>query len=355
MIRKKIILPMICVFVLTGCAKDDKEPEQLVQVEIEQISDITTKQEETVTGSGTDALKEAEAEAGITPDAEPEADTEEVDENENGTEDETGAKNETGADNETESAGSKTAQTDNDPKVIKIATIGSTSKEIVEKAAQAAGYYGYEVQNISCNDYDEPNRLVLEGTADACLYENEIYLDGFNKRYNSELAVVEKVYYEPLAVFGGTVSSIAGMSACKIAVPMGEVNLARALHLLEQKGIIELSEDAGYLAGMDAIASNPFGVTIEQVDMDSQMSSLAGYGLFVVDYNRAALAGIDPKTALGYENRNSRVFDEFAICLVTAGGKTNSMKMTGMSKILNSREVEDFIRDSYYGSVIDYR
>jgi len=328
---------MICVFILTGCAKEDKEPQQFVQVEIEQISDITTKPKETATGSGTDALKEASAEAGITPDASAQSGTE------------------TDTDAENDAQVSQTAQTDNNPKVIRIATMGSTSKEIVEKAAQAAGYYGYEVHNISCNDYDEPNRLVLEGTADACLYENEIYLEGFNKRYSSELAVAEKVYYEPLAIFGGTVNSIADVSACKIAVPMGEVNLARALHLLEQKGIIELSEDAGYLAGMDAITSNPLGVTIEQVDMDSQMSSLSGYGLFVVDYNRAALAGIDPKTALGYENRNSRVFDDYAICLVTAGDKTDSMKMTGMSKILNSKEVEDFIRDSYYGSVIDYR
>ena len=302
------------------------------QAEVGITSEAETKAEADITPEA-----ESEDETGAAPDAEVQTDTVETEEN------------------ETDAQGSQTAETDNNPKVIRIATVGSTSKEIVEKAAQAAGYYGYEVQNISCSDYDEPNRLVLEGTADACLYENEIYLEGFNKRYNSELAVAEKVYYEPLAVFGGTVSSISGMSACKIAVPMGEVNLARALHLLEQKGIIELSDDADYLAGMDAITSNPLGVTIEQVDMDSQMSSLSGYGLFVVDYNRAALAGIDPKTALGYENRNSRVFDDFAICLVTAGDKTDSMKMTGMSKILNSREVEDFIRDSYYGSVIDYR
>ena len=67
------------------------------------------------------------------------------------------------------------------------------------------------------------------------------------------------------------------------------------------------------------------------------------------------LQGIDPATSLGDENRNSGILDMFSICLVTDKSKTGNDKTKQLIKALNSKETEEFIKQTYHDSVVDYR
>lgn len=249
----------------------------------------------------------------------------------------------------------QTAQDDNRTP-IKVAVMGSPAADILKKADEKLSYSGYRVDIITCQDYSEPNSLVLSGDVDACLYENGVFLDSYNKKNSSELTEVEKLYYEPLAVFPGTVTDLSELKRpVKIAIPAGDVNKARVLYLLEQKGLITLKEGAYYQASMEDVTEDPYGISLEEVDLSAGWPDAASYSLIVSDYNHAILSGIDPATSLGDENRNSGIIDMFSICLVTNKGKDSNQKIKELSKALNSEEVEEYITDSFYGSVVDYR
>jgi len=239
---------------------------------------------------------------------------------------------------------------------IKVAVVGQVAKEIIAKANEALVYTDYEIVPVSCDDYNRPNELVLSGEVDACLCDNYVFLESYNKKNTTELVIVERLYYEPLAVFGGNVENTDSLvKGAKVAVPKGEVLKARSLYLLEQKGLLEINEEAYYQATLEDIVSNPLNLTIEEIDFDAGWPDSSEYGLIICDYNRAMLHGISPDDSLGDENRNSDLTDMFAACVVTDNSKENSPKIKQLSKALNSDEVEDYIEETYYGAVVDYR
>ena len=241
-------------------------------------------------------------------------------------------------------------------KRIIVAVIGAPATEILESAAISMQYSDYEIEAVICDDYNKPNDMVLSGDADACLYENRLYLESYNKRNTTDLTIVERSYYEPLAVFAGTVKDLNDIpSGVKVAVQNGDVNRARALYLMKQKGLLDIKEGSYYQASMEDVIDNPYDISLEEVDIAGGWPDASAYGLIICDKDRAMLAGIDPDTSLGEENRNSELLDMFSICLVTAKGKENGDKIKELSKALNSDLVEEFITEKYHGAVVDYR
>ena len=247
-------------------------------------------------------------------------------------------------------------RSEDDKKHIKVAVMGAPASEILLKANESLESSSYIIEPVICTDYEQPNTLVLSGEADASLYENQVFLDSYNKKNSTDLVICERVYYEPLALFGGTATDISSLTGpVRVAVPKGDVNKARSLYLLEQKGLIELKEGAYYQASMEDVTNNPHNISIEEVDYSAGWPDASAYSLIICDYNRAMLAGIDPLTSLGDENRNSGIIDMFSICLVTDKSKTGNEKIKELSKALNSENTEEFIKETYHDSVVDYR
>ena len=101
--------------------------------------------------------------------------------------------------------------------------------------------------------------------------------------------------------------------------------------------------------------TNPHNISVEQVDLDSGWPSKEAYTFVIADYNRAILNGVDPMTSLGKENRNSKIFDLFAVGLVVKGEDVDSEKTKLVLNAINSDEVEDMIDKNFYNSVLDYK
>ena len=266
------------------------------------------------------------------------------------------AENDIAATSSGQTAASETQQPMKERKAIKVAVMGVPAQEILNKADESLINTNYMIEPVICSDYDQPNAMVLNGEADASLYENQVFLDSYNKKNSTDLEIAERIYYEPLALFGGSISDLDSITNnVKVAVIKGDVNKARALYLLEQKGLIELKPNVYYQASMEDVTSNPHNISLEEVDLDSGWPDTKAYGLIICDYNRAMLQGIDPATSLGDENRNSGILDMFSICLVTDKSKTGNDKTKQLIKALNSKETEEFIKQTYHDSVVDYR
>ncbi len=146
----------------------------------------------------------------------------------------------------------------------------------------------------------------------------------------------------------GSGSSDAG-SAVKIGVPNDTTNEARALLLLEANGILKLREGAGITATKNDIAENPYNVEIVEAEAAQLPNLLKDVDFAVINCNYALSAGLNPvKDSLLIEGSASA----YSNILAVKEGNEDTDAVKALKAALASKQVADFITETYQGSVI---
>jgi len=253
-----------------------------------------------------------------------------------------------------EEAPTATADVKKNLKNIRVATTGQLNTGVIKLMEEQLEYYGYQVEVVECQDYDMVMNNVTTSQADMALGINQVMMDSYNMRNASDLVICERVYISPFVIYGGSVMDLNNIpNNTKVYVETGDVNVARALHLLSQKGLLTLKEDCGYQTSKEDILSNPKNLEIVEVNIKESLDS--GYGLIICDYNKGIMSGLNPQNVLATENRNSELMDLFAISVITKSDKTDFEGLKTFIKVINSDEVEKLINDNYKDSLVDYR
>ena len=128
-----------------------------------------------------------------------------------------------------------------DSKTIKVGASPIPHSEILEECKEYIESKGYKLKIVEFTDYVQPNIALNDKSIDANFFQHQPYLDGFNADHNFNLVGVHKVHFEPLGIYQGQQgTSLNELTAGdKIAVPDDPTNCARALQLLDSKGVIE--------------------------------------------------------------------------------------------------------------------
>lgn len=238
---------------------------------------------------------------------------------------------------------------------LTIAVCGEPALSILDKAKEDLGKRGYGLRVIQCDDYNTPNEMVENQEALACLCEHEGFLTAYNKGHGTNLEIYKRIYYEPMAIYAGSVDDLNHIpDGATIAVPDNDVSVARALYLLDQKGILDVKPDCGFQASLEDIEANPHGIVIERKSPEDVSILAKEYSLYIVEMNQALAAGISESQALGVENRISPMFDYFAIGFVTTPDNEDSLKLRFLVEAIDSDRVQKYIEKEYRGSVVTY-
>ena len=136
----------------------------------------------------------------------------------------------------------------------------------------------------------------------------------------------------------------------KIAVPNDTTNEARALLLLEEKGIIKLKDGAGITATKNDIVENPHNVEIVEAEAAQLPNVKQDVDYAVINSNYAINAGLNPlKDALAIEGSSSA----YGNILCVKEGNEKQPKNLALKAALESKDVADYIRSKYDGSVVN--
>lgn len=239
-------------------------------------------------------------------------------------------------------------------KSISVATYGQLNVDIMNLMSEELEQYGYQVNIVNCQDYNEVLTKTEQSEVDLCLGVNQVLYDSYCKKNESNLLIDERIYLSPFAIFAGSVTDLNNIpSGTKVYVEEGSVNMARALHLLAQKGLIELKPDGGYQTSKEDIVSNAKNLSIEPCNLSEGVKD--SYGLIICDRNKAVIYGIDPSTKLSEENRNSSLMDMFTVCAIVRGDKKDSEGVKLFMKAINSDNVENKIKETFGDGVVDYK
>ncbi|MFD4598492.1 MetQ/NlpA family ABC transporter substrate-binding protein [Streptomyces sp. NPDC058464] len=210
---------------------------------------------------------------------------------------------------------------------------------------------GLDLEVKEFTDYITPNTATEDGSVDANYFQNQPYLDDFNKKRGTHIVPVVTVHLEPLGLYSHKVKSVDALkSGATVAVPNDSVNEARALKLLAANGLITLKDGAGSEATPQDIAKNPKNLQFKEVEAAQTARSLDDVDAAVINGNYAISAGIKPaKDALVLESAKNSPYGNF---LAVKKGNEKDPRVKKLAKLLTSPEVKKFIEDKYQGSVI---
>ncbi|MFJ9717963.1 MetQ/NlpA family ABC transporter substrate-binding protein [Streptomyces sp. NPDC101213] len=210
---------------------------------------------------------------------------------------------------------------------------------------------GLDLEVKEFTDYVTPNTATEDGSVGANYFQNQPYLDDFNKKNGTHIVPVVTVHLEPLGLYSSKFKSVDDLkSGATVAVPNDTVNEARALKLLAANGLITLKDGAGNSATPADIAKNPKNLTFKELEAAQTPRSLDDVDAAVINGNYAIEADLKPsKDALVLESATDNPYGNF---LAVKEGDEDDPRVRKLAKLLTSPEVKKFIEDTYAGSVI---
>lgn len=210
---------------------------------------------------------------------------------------------------------------------------------------------GLDLEVKEFTDYVTPNTATEDGSVGANYFQNQPYLDDFNKKNGTHIVPVVTVHLEPLGLYSHKVKSADALkSGATIAVPNDSVNEARALKLLAANGLITLKSGVGNEATPADITKNPKNLKFKELEAAQTPRSLDDVDAAVINGNYAISTGLKPaKDAIVLESATNNPYGNF---LAVKKGNEKDPRVKKLAKLLTSPEVKKFIEDKYAGSVI---
>ena len=164
------------------------------------------------------------------------------------------------------------------------------------------------------------------------------------KKFNLKAVVLALILALSLSL-----TACGGSKTIQIAVPNDATNEARALLLLEEKGIIKLTEGVGIQATKKDIAENPYNVEIVEAEAAQLPNLLKDVDYAVINTNYAIPAGLSPlEDSLAIEGAQSA----YVNILACREGNENSDKIRALAATLESQQVADYITEKYNGAAV---
>ncbi|MEU2585004.1 MetQ/NlpA family ABC transporter substrate-binding protein [Streptomyces avermitilis] len=209
---------------------------------------------------------------------------------------------------------------------------------------------GLDLEVKEVTDYVTPNTATEDGSVGANYFQNQPYLDDFNKKNGTHIVPVVTVHLEPLGLYSHKVKKADDLkSGATVAIPNDTVNEARALKLLDANGIITLKSGVGNEATPADITKNPKKLKFKELEAAQTPRSLDDVDAAVVNGNYAISSGLKPaKDAVVLESAKNNPYGNF---LAVKKGNEKDPRVKKLAKLLTSPEVKKFIEDKYAGSV----
>lgn len=162
---------------------------------------------------------------------------------------------------------------------------------IAEKAAEE----GIELEIITFSDYVAPNIALAEGELDLNAFQTISYFDEFVGEHNIDIVPIGSTVIAPMGLYSEKYESIDDLpDGAQIAVPNEATNMGRALLLLQEAGLITLSDDAGLTGTADHIIDNPKNIEIIPMIAAQTPRAMADVAGSIVNNGIAVDAGLNP-------------------------------------------------------------
>lgn len=190
-------------------------------------------------------------------------------------------------------------------KNVKIgATAGPYSDMVTKAIKPILEEKGYKVEVVEFSDYIQPNKALGNGDIDANLFQHKVYMENFAKEHKLELSELIIVPTAPMGIYSNKYKSLDEIKdGSTLSLPNDPVNLARALGVLEDEGLIKIDENAEPLTVSEKdVKENPKNIKFQPIEAAQLPRAVDSVDLSAVPGNFALAAKMNLLDALALEN-----------------------------------------------------
>ncbi|MFN4059376.1 MAG: MetQ/NlpA family ABC transporter substrate-binding protein [Paracoccus hibiscisoli] len=222
--------------------------------------------------------------------------------------------------------------------------------EIMEKVAEVAAPLGLNIEVIEFSDYVVPNQALADGDLDANSFQHRPYLENHMNDRGFGLVEVGTTITTPMGVYSDKIEDLADLpEGAQVAIPNDPTNGGRALLILQDLGIITLTEGTGLVPSPLDIADNPKGLRFLELDAAQLPRTLADADIAIINTNYALASGLSPRgDSIAMEKADS----PYVNILVVQEGREAEPWVQTLVEAYQSPEVKAFIDEKYEGAVI---
>ena len=249
--------------------------------------------------------------------------------------------------------------TGSNPVVLKVGSSPIPHEELLKFVAPKLEEQGVKLEVVTFTDYVQPNAALADGQLDANFFQHLPYLESYNESNGTKLVSVGNIHVEPLALYSKKVKSVEELAdGATIAIPNDPTNCGRALILLQAKGIIKLSDQAGLEATEKDIVENAKNLTFKPVEAAQLPRILEEVDGAVINGNYAIESSLVPTkdaltlTASGEDRVLEGSESPYANIIATREDNKDSEAVKKLVEALQTEDVKAFIAEHYNGGVV---
>lgn len=196
----------------------------------------------------------------------------------------------------------------------------------------------------------DPNQALAEGEVDINAFQHVAYLNLFNKNNGTDLQAIGTTIMAPIGLYSNKYKRIEEIKdGAKIAVPNDPSNWGRALLLLQEYGLLTVTDNFDGNGGEDRIQDNPKNLTIVPVDGATTPRVMEDTDFAVINNGVAVEAGLLLKDAIIHENETAKPF--INVIVAKPEDKDNA-KLKKIVEIYQRKETADFVSNISKGNYI---
>jgi D-methionine transport system substrate-binding protein len=245
--------------------------------------------------------------------------------------------------------GNSTEKSSSDEKKeLKIGATAGPYSDMVSKAIKPLlEEKGYQIEVVEFSDYIQPNLALGNGDLDANLFQHKIYMENFSKEHNLELSEVIIVPTAPMGIYSNIYNSLDEIKdGSTISLPNDPVNLARALGVLEDSGLLKVDPNADPLTISEKdVTENPKNLKLEPIEAGQLPRSVDSVDLAAVPGNFALAAKMDLLDALALEDMP----DFYRNRVVINTKDLESTFAKDIKEVVESEDFESIIDEQFKG------
>lgn len=227
--------------------------------------------------------------------------------------------------------------------------------EILEQAQPILAEKGIELKIVPFQDYILPNKALNDKEIDANYFQHVPYLEAQKAEFGYDFVNAGGIHIEPIGLYSKKYKSLEELpEGAKIIMSNSVADHGRILSMLEEKGLIKLKEGIEKTtATVDDIVENPkkidFVADVEAGLLPQVYNNDEGDAV-LINANYALDAGLDPaKDPIAVESPEN---NPYVNLIAVRAGDENREEIKTLVEVLQSKEIADFINETYKGAVI---
>lgn len=238
--------------------------------------------------------------------------------------------------------------------VIKIGASNTPHAEILEFAKPILEKEGIELDITTYNDYVIPNEALAEGDIDANYFQHIPFFESAVKENDYDFVNAGAIHLEPIGIFSKKYKSLDELpDGATVLVSSNTPDWGRIISIFQEAGLVKIKEGVNLTtATFDDIAENSKHIKFEYENDPALMPTLYQQGegdAVAINANFAVDQDINPvEDSIALESESS----PYANIVAVKTEDADSPAIQKLISVLKSKEVQDYIRETWNGAVV---